>query len=138
MPGSYLSNFAAPISLFPYNKSISAAWLKDNPGKTIGSFGPPTYGAVQIILQGIKATCADNHGVIPQRHDVIRHIKKVKIKNFILGGNFALLDEDERPAEPWVLHLPDPVERFVQAHPVPELRINCGRTARLTGRPPAR
>jgi branched-chain amino acid transport system substrate-binding protein len=97
VPGSYLSNFAAPISLFPYNKSIAAGWLKDNPGKTIGSFGPPTYGAVQIIFQGIKATCADNHGVIAQRHDVIRHIKKVKIKNFILGGNFAFSTKTNDP-----------------------------------------
>src|SRR5262249_49799675 len=29
-PGSYVSNFAAPISLFPYNKSIIDGWKKDN------------------------------------------------------------------------------------------------------------
>ena len=97
VPGSYLSNFAAPISLFPYNKSIIAGWQKDNPGKQVGSFGPPTFGAVQIILQGIKATCADDHGVIKARHDVIRHIKKVKIKNFILGGNFAFSTKTNDP-----------------------------------------
>ena len=55
VPGSYVSNFAAPISLFPYNKAIIAGWLKDNPGKSVGSFGPPTYGAVQIMLQGDQA-----------------------------------------------------------------------------------
>ena len=54
VPGSYVSNFAAPISLFPYNKPIIAGWLKANPGKTVGSFGPSTYGAVQIILQAVK------------------------------------------------------------------------------------
>ncbi|MDX6474981.1 MAG: branched-chain amino acid transport system substrate-binding protein, partial [Gaiellaceae bacterium] len=37
VPGSYISNFAAPISLFPYNKAIIAGWLKDNPGKSVGS-----------------------------------------------------------------------------------------------------
>jgi len=97
VPGSYVSNFAAPINLFPYNKPIIAGWLKDNPGKQVGSFGPPTYGAVQIIFAGIKATCVDGHGAIAQRHDVIRHIKRVKIKNFILGGNFAFSTKTNDP-----------------------------------------
>ena len=97
VPGSYISNFAAPISLFPYNKAIIAGWLKDNPGKQVGSFGPPTYGAVQVILQGIRATCNDGHGVIKQRRSVIGHIKRVKIKNFIIGGNFAFSTKTNDP-----------------------------------------
>jgi len=97
VPGSYVSNFAAPISLFPYNKSIIAGWLKDNNGKVVGSFGPPTYGAVQILFQAIKKTCADGGGVIKQRRDVIRHVKAVKIKNFILGGNFAFSTKTNDP-----------------------------------------
>ena len=88
VPGSYVSNFAAPINLFAYNKPIIAGWMKANPGKPLGSFGPPTYGAIQIILQAVKLTCAQHHGVI-QRRDVFRNMKKVKIKNFILGGNFT-------------------------------------------------
>src|SRR3954470_3587760 len=36
--GAYVSNFAAPINLFPYNKAIIAGWKKDNPGKELGSF----------------------------------------------------------------------------------------------------
>jgi branched-chain amino acid transport system substrate-binding protein len=94
--GSNVSNFAAPISLFPYNKPIIAGWLKANPGKSVGSFGPPTYGAVQILLQAIKATCLADHGVI-QRRDVFRHMKRVKIKNFILGGNFAFSTKTNDP-----------------------------------------
>ena len=97
VPGSYVSNFAAPISLFPYNKPIIAGWLKANPGKSVGSFGPPTYGAVQILFQAIKQTCADGHGVIKQRRDVFRHMKRVKIKNFILGGNFAFSTKTNDP-----------------------------------------
>jgi branched-chain amino acid transport system substrate-binding protein len=97
VPGSYLSNFAAPIDLFPYNKAIIAGWQKDNPGKQVGSFGPPTYGAVQVIFEGIKAACAANHGTIAQRRDVIRRIKRVKIKNFILGGNFAFSTKSNDP-----------------------------------------
>jgi len=97
VPGSYVSNFAAPISLFPYNKAVIAGWLKDNNGKVVGSFGPPTYGAVQILFQAIKKTCADGGGVIKQRRDVIRHVKAVKIKNFILGGNFAFSTKTNDP-----------------------------------------
>ena len=97
VPGSYVSNFAAPISLFPYNKAIIAGWLKDNPGKSVGSFGPPTYGAVQILFKAIKQTCADEHGVIKNRRDVISRVKHVKIKNFILGGNFAFSTKTNDP-----------------------------------------
>jgi len=97
VPGSYVSNFAAPISLFPYNKAIIAGWLKDNPGKSVGSFGPPTYGAVQILFQAIKKTCADEHGVIKNRRDVISRVKHVKIKNFILGGDFAFSTKTNDP-----------------------------------------
>ncbi len=97
VPGSYVSNFAAPISLFPYNKAIIAGWLKDNPGKTVGSFGPPTYGAVQIMLQAIKQTCSAGHGVIKNRRAVINRMKHVKIKNFILGGNFAFSTKTNDP-----------------------------------------
>ena len=97
VPGSYVSNFAAPISLFPYNKSIIAGWLKANPGKSVGSFGPPTYGAVQILFTAIKKTCADEGGVIKNRRDVISRVKHVKIKNFILGGNFAFSTKTNDP-----------------------------------------
>ena len=61
VPGSYVSNFAPGITASRYNKSIIAGWQKANPGKSVGSFGPPTYGAVQIILQAIKMTCV-HHG----------------------------------------------------------------------------
>ena len=97
VPGSYVSNFAAPISLFPYNKAIIAGWLKDNPGKSVGSFGPPTYGAVQILFKAIKQTCTDEHGVIKNRRDVVSRVKHVKIKNFILGGNFAFSTKTNDP-----------------------------------------
>ena len=51
-PGSYVSNFAPDITGSRADKKIIAGWKKDNPGKPVGSFGPPTYGAAQIILDG--------------------------------------------------------------------------------------
>ena len=96
-PGSYLSNFSAPISLFPYNKPIIAGWLKDNPGKTVGSFGPPTYGAVQVILEGLKAACAKYHNKLPSRRVMINAVKHVKISQWILGGNFRFSTKTNDP-----------------------------------------
>jgi branched-chain amino acid transport system substrate-binding protein len=97
-PGSYLSNFAAPISLFSYNKAIIAGWKKDNPGKEVGSFGPPTYGAVQVALNAIKQTCTQGHGKIANRRAVLRNVKTANhIKNWILGGTFQFSTKTNDP-----------------------------------------
>ena len=95
--GSYVSNFAPDISGIPADAAIVAGWQKDNPGKVVGSFGPPSYGAVQILLQAIKLACAQGHGSIQQRHDVIRNMKRVRIKNFILGGTFRFSTKTNDP-----------------------------------------
>jgi len=95
--GSYVSNFAAPISLFPYNKSIIDGWKKDNPGKEVGSFGPPSYGAVQVILNAIKLACKDGKGTVVRR-SVFRDVKKgAHIKNWVLGGNFQFSTKTNDP-----------------------------------------
>ena len=86
--GSYVSNFAPDISGIPADKAIIAGWKKDNPSATLGSFGPPTYGAVQVALSAIKLACAQGKGTLKDRRDVIRNVKKVRIKNWILGGTF--------------------------------------------------
>ena len=55
--GSYVSNFAPDINGIANDKAIIAGWKKDNPGKAVGSFGPPTYGATQVALTAVKAAC---------------------------------------------------------------------------------
>ena len=95
--GSYVSNFAAPISLFPYNKPIIAGWQKANSGKEVGSFGPPTYGAVQVLLEGMKAACAKYHNVLPSRRVLINAVKHVKIAQWILGGSFRFSTKTNDP-----------------------------------------
>jgi branched-chain amino acid transport system substrate-binding protein len=97
VPGSYVSNFAAPINLFPYNKSIIDGWQKDNPSSKLGSFGPPTYGAVQVILNAVKRACDAGNGQIKDRRDVVRNMKKVNIKNWILGGDFRFSTKTNDP-----------------------------------------
>jgi branched-chain amino acid transport system substrate-binding protein len=95
-PGSYVSNFAAPISLFPYDKPIIAGWQKANGGAAVGSFGPPTYLAVQVILKGIQAACAAGKGTI-DRTKLSGFVKKVQIAKAIIGGNFAFSPSSNDP-----------------------------------------
>jgi branched-chain amino acid transport system substrate-binding protein len=96
VPGSYVSNFAAPINLFPYNKDIIAGWQKDNPKSKLGSFGPPTYGAVQVALEAIKKACVTGKGSI-ERRSVLRSVKSVRVKNWILGGDFRFSTKSNDP-----------------------------------------
>jgi branched-chain amino acid transport system substrate-binding protein len=97
VPGSYVSNFAPDITGIAADKSIVAGWQKANPGKTVGSFGPPSYGATQILMTAIKLACKADHGVIKSRRDVLRKVKQVTIKNWILGGTFKWSTKSNDP-----------------------------------------
>jgi branched-chain amino acid transport system substrate-binding protein len=96
-PGAYVSNFAGPIDQYPYNAAVIAAWKKDNPGKTLGSFGPPTYGAAQVALTAIKRACTLAKNGSITRAQVLAQVHKVKIKNWILGGNFRFSTKTHDP-----------------------------------------
>jgi branched-chain amino acid transport system substrate-binding protein len=87
-PGNYLSNFGPDISTIPADKAIIAGWKKDNPKATLGSFGPSSYGATQVLLKAIKLACTAGHGTIKNRSAVITDMKKVTIQNWINGGSF--------------------------------------------------
>jgi branched-chain amino acid transport system substrate-binding protein len=95
-PGSYVSNFAPDITGIPADKALIAGWKKDNPGKDVGSFGPPAYGAAQILMTAISKTCKANHGTAT-RAAVFHNIKKVRIKNWILGGTFRWSTKSNDP-----------------------------------------
>ena len=97
LPGSYVSNFAPDITGIAADKAIIAGWKKDNPGKAVGSFGPPTYGAVQVLLNAVKRACTQGNGTIKARRDVVRNVKKVQIKNWILGGSFRWSTKSNDP-----------------------------------------
>ncbi|MGH3001512.1 MAG: branched-chain amino acid ABC transporter substrate-binding protein [Gaiellaceae bacterium] len=97
VPGSYVSNFAPDITGIPADKSIIAGWKKANPGKTVGSFGPPAYAATQVMMTAIKKACVADHGTIKAKHDVLRQVKKVRINNWILGGKFRFSTKSNDP-----------------------------------------
>jgi branched-chain amino acid transport system substrate-binding protein len=86
-PGSYVSNFAPDITGIAADAGIISAWKKANPGKTVGSFGPPAYGAAQIAMKAISIACKAGNGTAT-RLSVFHSVKKVKIDNWILGGKF--------------------------------------------------
>jgi branched-chain amino acid transport system substrate-binding protein len=94
--GSYVSNFAPDITGIKADAAIIAGWKKDNPGKTVGSFGPPSYGAVQVALNAIALACKQGHGTA-DRQAVLHNIKKVKINNWILGGDFRWSTKSNDP-----------------------------------------
>jgi branched-chain amino acid transport system substrate-binding protein len=96
-PGAYVSNFAPDITGIPADKALIAGWKKDNAGKAVGSFGPPSYGAVQVLLSAIKLACAQGHGSLPNRRAVVRNVKRVRINNWILGGTFRWSTKSNDP-----------------------------------------
>ena len=87
VPGSYVSNFAPDITAIKADSGLIAGWKKDNPGRAVASFGPPSYGAAEIAMSAIAMACKQGHGTAT-RAAVFHNIKKVKIHDWILGGNF--------------------------------------------------
>ncbi|HKP18254.1 MAG TPA: branched-chain amino acid ABC transporter substrate-binding protein [Gaiellaceae bacterium] len=96
-PGAYVSNFAPDITGIPADAALIAGWKKDNPGKAVGSFGPPSYGAVQVILTAIQNACRAGKGSLKDRRVLISAIKHVRISNWILGGSFRFSTKSNDP-----------------------------------------
>jgi branched-chain amino acid transport system substrate-binding protein len=97
LPGSYVSNFAPDISGIATSKPLIDGWKKDNPKSSLESFGPPTYGAVQVALRAVKAACVANKNVLPNRRAVLRKVKQVVVPNWILGGTFRFSTKSNDP-----------------------------------------
>ncbi len=96
VPGSYVSNFAPDITGIKADAALIAGWKKANPGKSVGSFGPPSYGAAQIAMTAIAMACKAGHGTTT-RAAVFHTVKKVKINNWILGGKFRWSTKSNDP-----------------------------------------
>jgi branched-chain amino acid transport system substrate-binding protein len=94
--GSYVSNFAPDITGIAADKALVAGWKKDNPGKAVGSFGPPSYGATQVALNAIALACKAGHGRTT-RQAVLSNIKKVRVANWILGGSLRWSTKSNDP-----------------------------------------
>ena len=97
VPGSYVSNFAPDISGVAADKALIAGWQKDNPSAKLGSFGPPSYLAAQVAMSAIKLACTQGKGTINDRRSVLRNVKKVRVPNSILGGDFRFSTKSNDP-----------------------------------------
>jgi branched-chain amino acid transport system substrate-binding protein len=95
--GAYVSNFAPDISGIKTSQPIIAGWKKDNPTETLGSFGPPTYLAVQVALNAMKRACDAGKGKIADRKAVVRQVKRINLKTSILGGSFRFSTKSNDP-----------------------------------------
>ena len=97
LTGSYVSNFAPDISGIASSKALIDGWRKDNPNATLGSFGPPTYLAVEVALNAVKRACNAGKGQIKNRKDVVKNVKKINLKTSILGGPFRFSTKSNDP-----------------------------------------
>ena len=58
---------------------------------------PPNYLAVQVALNAIRKACDTGKDQINDRRDVIRNVKKINVKNSILGGDFRFSTKSNDP-----------------------------------------
>ena len=100
LAGSYVSNFAPDISGVPGNAARIAGWKKDNPKASLGSFGPPTYLATEVLMSAIRKACNAGNGTIANRNAVLKYVRSTVIPRSILGGTFRFAKVNNEPVNP--------------------------------------
>jgi branched-chain amino acid transport system substrate-binding protein len=78
--GSYVSAFAPDITSIPESKEIADAYTKEY--GEFGTFGPPTYAAMEVVANAILAACEEGD---PSREAVNEQIRNVEIPDSLLG-----------------------------------------------------
>jgi branched-chain amino acid transport system substrate-binding protein len=78
--GSYVSAFAPDITSIPESKSIADAYTEEY--GEFGTFGPPTYAAMEVVATAILAACEEGD---PTREAVAEQIRQVNLPETLLG-----------------------------------------------------
>jgi branched-chain amino acid transport system substrate-binding protein len=78
--GSYVSAFAPDITSIPESKEVADAYTKEY--GEFGTFGPPTYAAMEVVANAILAACEEGE---PSREAVNEQIRNVEIPDSVLG-----------------------------------------------------
>jgi branched-chain amino acid transport system substrate-binding protein len=78
--GSYVSAFAPDITSIPESKQVADAYTKEY--GEFGTFGPPTYAAMEVVANAILAACEEGD---PSREAVNEQIRNVEIPDSLLG-----------------------------------------------------
>ena len=83
-PGAYVSAFAPDINGISSAATVAKAFT-DKYGK-FGTFGPPTYVAMQAVLQAAQRACTAA-GASADRAAVLKELANTNIAGSILGGD---------------------------------------------------
>jgi branched-chain amino acid transport system substrate-binding protein len=78
--GSFVSAFAPDINSIPESRPIAKAYTEEY--GEFGTFGPPTYAAVEVVATAIQAACEEGD---PTREAVTDQIRQVNLQESILG-----------------------------------------------------
>jgi branched-chain amino acid transport system substrate-binding protein len=78
--GSYVSAFAPDITSIPESRDIANAYEQEY--GEFGTFGPPTYAAMEVVANAIMAACEEGE---PSREAVAEQIRQVEIPDSLLG-----------------------------------------------------
>jgi branched-chain amino acid transport system substrate-binding protein len=82
--GAYVSAFAPDIKSIPSSRAFVAGYRKQY--GDFGTFGPPTYVAVQAAATAIAAACQNGSAT---RAEVLGLVKKTNLKGTILGRDIS-------------------------------------------------
>ena len=93
----YVSSFAPDIRNIPKDRALVAGYAKFAPGKTWGTFGPPTYEAGWVLMDAIRRACADGRA---NRADVLRQVRQTRMPS-ILGGTLRFTPRGEKVGSSW-------------------------------------
>jgi branched-chain amino acid transport system substrate-binding protein len=93
----YVSSFAPDIRNIPADRALVAGYGKFAPGKTWGTFGPPTYLAGWVLMDAIRKACADGK---VNRGEVVRQVRTTNLPS-PLGGRLRFTPKGEAAGVNW-------------------------------------
>jgi branched-chain amino acid transport system substrate-binding protein len=79
----YVSSFANDLRFLASARSIVRAYNRFSRNRAFGTFGPPSYMAAWVAMNGIRRACADGRAT---RAEVTRNVRSTNVPS-ILGGN---------------------------------------------------
>ena len=93
----YVSSFGPDIRNIRADRALVAGYAKFAPGKTWGTFGPPTYLAGWVLMDAIRQACADGK---VNRGEVVRQVRTTNIPS-ILGGRLRFTPRGDAAGVNW-------------------------------------
>ena len=133
--GSYVSNFAPDISgIAVVEGARSTGGRRRIRARRSARSGRRRTSRPQVAMNAIKQACDAGNGTIAEpRATSLRQVKRSGPRTRSSGARSAS-PQGQRPAEREVLHLPDPVERHVQARRLARRTHRSERPGHMPGR----